>query len=195
MAKAPQHRPGTFGRGVEPRPDPQFWRDQHRRLGTKPFGPVVWRDTARELERATVILWNQWKRDVSKLTHGASGSSLPVCLTRPTALLAGLTIEGLLKAAIVDRGQPAPRTHKLTHLAREAQVGLSKDEKDLLVRLEAFVRWAGRYPVPLKPEHMMPRRLPASGFAPRTLIKLSDVAVWRGLVRRLRDPLRQNRQG
>jgi hypothetical protein len=194
MAKAPQHRPGTFGRGVEPRPDPQFWRDQHRRLGTKPFGPVVWRDAARELERATVILWNQWKRDVSKLTHGASGSSLRVCLTRPTALLAGLTIEGFLKAAIVDRGQPAPRTHKLTRLAREAQVGLSKNETDLLVRLEAFVQWAGRYPVPLKPEDMMPRRLPAGGFGLLTRIGTNDLDVWRGLVTRLCKRPRQNRR-
>ena len=61
----------------------------------------------------------------------------------------------MLKATLLNSGrgklnQWHANDHELVQLARCAQVTLSGEEKDLLHRLSAFTKWAGRYPVPRK---------------------------------------------
>ena len=85
-------------------------------------------------------------------------------LMQPYQLLAGYAVELLLKAILISRrpeilsdGALSPKAwtgrsngHALQALATEAQVQLNSDEQDLLFRLECFVTWSGRYPVPTK---------------------------------------------
>jgi hypothetical protein len=61
---------------------------------------------------------------------------------------AALSIELLLKAAIVAKGGIAPITHDLPRLARDAEVAYSKEQEATLELLSEVLKWSGRYPVP-----------------------------------------------
>jgi hypothetical protein len=61
-----------------------------------------------------------------------------------------LSLEMLLKAIIVARGESVPLHHKLPSLADKAGVGFTKSQKATLELLEEILTWSGRYPVPLK---------------------------------------------
>ena len=78
-------------------------------------------------------------------------------------LLAGFAIENLVKALLIARNPNAvaarhDRLEQLVHgasarhvsvqLCQEAGVSLSLEEEDVVRRLEIFLLWAGRYPVP-----------------------------------------------
>lgn len=79
-------------------------------------------------------------------------------------LLMGFSFENLFKAIAAKKGllktnpdlcfdarvSKEKGGHGLTGIARSLQLGLSPDEKEYLQRLEEYVYWAGRYPVPLK---------------------------------------------
>lgn len=92
-------------------------------------------------------------------------------LMEPYLLLSGYAIELLLKAVLLVRrpeivvdGTLLSKAwtgkgtgHALQRLADEADLDRSPDEDDLLVRLEAFITWSGRYPVPTK-SSSYPRR-------------------------------------
>jgi hypothetical protein len=88
-------------------------------------------------------------------------STLPaVCIPRAFTLF-GYVFENALKGLIVQRlnteGQTVVQKRKLQHPLKShdliglainhAKLSLEPDEKDLLVRLQSFVVWAGRYPV------------------------------------------------
>jgi hypothetical protein len=76
-------------------------------------------------------------------------------------MVAGFAVENALKAirvkqdpSSVTKGQPGDfgiskvvKTHDLKGLAKAASIALSASETDLIERLEAFLVWAGRYPV------------------------------------------------
>lgn len=84
--------------------------------------------------------------------------------TRAYMLLTGLAFENLLKAIAVKRGlltanpdltfdQGLNREkggHSLIGLARSLQIELILAEQEYFQRLEEYLYWAGRYPVPLK---------------------------------------------
>ena len=182
---------------IDPRPDREFWKEQHRR-GVE--WPLSWLVSAESLERSTEILWEQDKRDVEALEGASVGDPTPAFVTRVAMLLAALTIENLLKGICVAReparnqkGEFQIKTHKLLDLADRADVELRKEENDLLESLEAFIEWAGRYPRPLRYEDMLPRTLRSGGFGPLGGgVSGGDIKVWRELVHRLGDRLRSS---
>ena len=59
-----------------------------------------------------------------------------------------LSIELLLKAIIVAKGEIAPKTHELPRLARDAGVAISRDQEATLELPGEVLKWSGRYPVP-----------------------------------------------
>lgn len=80
-------------------------------------------------------------------------------------LLTGFAFENLLKAIAVSRGlitldnkklnfdsrlSSKKSGHSLTGLARDLQLQLTSEEHRYFERLEEFIYWAGRYPVPKK---------------------------------------------
>ncbi len=81
-------------------------------------------------------------------------------------MLCGFAIENLLKAAIVKsnpqhirdeaiRDKKLPKIlngHRLNILAQKASISFSVEQIELLQRIEDILVWAGRYPLPLKPE-------------------------------------------
>ena len=113
---------------------------------------------------------------------------------RPMMLLAALVLELLLKSklaseagSITSKGKWSHTSHALLDLAQTTDVVLTSAEQDLVERLEAFLEWAGKYPVPLEPTKMAPRTEPSGGFGLLTTSKSSDRETWTRLVRRLRD--------
>jgi hypothetical protein len=81
-------------------------------------------------------------------------------------LLVGFAIENYAKAMSVIRNPIVVSNGKLIRLKRHDLLGLladfefalSPDEEELVERLEQFVIWAGRYPVPTKAENVTPRK-------------------------------------
>jgi len=74
-------------------------------------------------------------------------------------MLYGLTVENLLKAGLVIKGVAIKangnfglKTHNLHSLASEFGLLLLPEELEFVERLQTFVEWAGRYPIPLYPE-------------------------------------------
>jgi hypothetical protein len=90
----------------------------------------------------------------------------------PAMTLAAFAIENLLKGLAITKDptlvQPTPsdpdelldqalRTHRLRRLAELARTAVSDAEQELLETLTDFVRWAGRYPFPLRAKDSAPR--------------------------------------
>jgi len=87
-------------------------------------------------------------------------------------MLAGLSLEALAKGLLVarDPARVAPSTrgghidlgwkgsgHLSARLLDEAKIAMSDHDRELVDRLGIFVRWAGRYPVPLNVAEVTPR--------------------------------------
>lgn len=118
------------------------------------FGPVVLS------ERATLE------------EGGRIGSALQMSI--PSLLLAGFGFESLLKAILLRqmhfRGEPLTqagkrgqtllvgslKSHNLVALAQQSNVPLDADETRLLGRLTTIVTWAGRYPVSIGEDGLVP---------------------------------------
>ena len=180
-------------RPVDPRPGDYLAKLLHRRGAES---GASWFVSASELERATEILWAQVEQDWAQIHDLPPEAAPPQFIICPTMLLAAATIENSLKGICVSR-EPALdkngafrlKTHKLLDLFDRIKFQLSADELDLVERLEVFLEWAGRYPVPLTHHSMLPRTHPSGGFGSLTYRLGSDREVWHRLVRRLDELL------
>lgn len=161
---------------IDKRSPKEFWDEQHKLSGSM---PVVWVLTAEQLLRTFQILADQARQDVHDAFGGDASVRLPIAST--AMMLGGFAIENLLKAIKVSQGSQVfdgrgfftVKTHNVLELAVEAGIELDAAEEALLERLEQFVIWAGRYPIPLSSEDLRPRTLENDGFAPRTCISIS----------------------
>lgn len=173
------------------RPDPRspgdIWDEQYRLLAENPIAWVIKADTliaAFEVlaQRDEITLESQ---DNSPYVSGVA------------YMLAGFAVEVLLKALLVqnaspwnEKGQFQLKSHDLTELAHAADFNLIEGETRLLEKLEEFLNWAGRYPIPLRSESMRPRTTPSGGFASRTYHNLGeDWTAVRVLIARLKQQL------
>lgn len=119
---------------------------------------------------------------------GRVGSALQMSI--PSLLLAGFGFESLLKAILLRqmyfRGEPLTqvgkkgqtfmvgslKSHNLVALAQQATIPLDAAETRLLERLTTIVTWAGRYPVSIGEDGLVPgagEYGPADGKAVITL--------------------------
>ena len=55
------------------------------------------------------------------------------------------------------------KSHLLIGLSEQLGLSLSKDELEYLERLEHFIAWAGRYPIPLLAQDLYPRQMNDGG--------------------------------
>jgi len=177
---------------IDKRSPSDFWDDQHKKLASE---PLTWTLTADELLRAFELLATQVKEDLAK-AHEQRNNYIPSTFSS-ALMLAGFAIENMLKALLVTQrpafdssGNFSFKTHDLLKLADDVGLNLSMDERILLERLEQFLTWAGRYPVPLCADTMRPRTLPSGGFAPRTYGWIDgDFQEIRTLTNKLRSKL------
>jgi hypothetical protein len=130
--------------------------------------------------------------------EGAVGAGGALQMSIPSLLLSGLGFESLLKGIrlrqMYYRGEPLTavskkgiavlvghlKTHNLKSLAQQAGVPLDTGEETLLDRLTTIVTWAGRYPVSIGENGLVPgagEYTPADGHAVGALArKLFDFA-------------------
>src|SRR5687768_16903271 len=135
--------------------------------------PAAWFMVGYTLHYASNVLWTNLRPALKAWDEKGAPEDkheLALRLRGPFALLAGLSIENMLKGAIQ---QVTPRAHRqlvtghdLLKLAKRLDLSMTADESDLLERLTRFVRWAGRYPVALDAaETSKPRLLRSSDYA------------------------------
>jgi hypothetical protein len=146
--------------------------------------PLAWRLTAESLVRAARILLPSIEERVRATLAGEPLSGEPPS-TGAYMLLIGLAAENLVKGILVARhdgptsaGMLAKdlKSHQLLDLLNRAGVRLDDDQSYLVQRLEVFVVWAGRYPVPGKLDDYLPRRHETGGWGPLTGFYSSDPA-------------------
>jgi len=153
---------------IDKRSPKEFWDDQHKTLATDQY---VWIEAAYELTRAFDILVKEYKENMSP--SGIEASLYPD-ISKSAIFLGALAIENLLKAIRLkqlpspfnEQGEFILKTHKLYKLASDASIIMTVEDNVRLERLEEFITWVGRYPIPLSSESLRPRTLPGGGYAP-----------------------------
>lgn len=127
--------------------------------------PYLWLVKAKELRRAADVVWSQFIEELKG--YNANGVDTGEPFTGSVAMmLYSFTLENLLKAGLVHSGvgsnpsgKFALKSHKLESMAVSLGIPLETSECELIERLEHFLEWAGRYPIPLFSEELYPRAL------------------------------------
>src|SRR5438128_5199933 len=141
--------------------------DLFRRMFREGGGnPSSWLHSAEALMRAARSLLPIIEADGRGILDATVGDAFEAAVTPIYMLLVGLAIENLAKGIYVARNPTAcssdnlPReltTHKAIELLESLDVSLSQAEVSLLERIETFVLWAGRYPIPRRLDDLLPR--------------------------------------
>lgn len=167
----------------------------------------AWAGAAQNLLTSAQVLWQARKKDHPPGTFGApdldgtrhadiaaptaSGGWRPFDYSPTFLLLAGLALEALCKAVIVQRearlvnrlAAPLPakymRGHSVTTLIEAVGLQLQQDERNLAERLQTYVAWAGRYPIPK-----------ANQPNSELVVREADLPLLLALYRRIDDLLR-----
>ena len=120
--------------------------------------PIMWELQGTTLRYTMEVLFRQAFADTAVRLKHRSRKSLRPSLHGPGLMLAGMMIETLAKAVLVERKQTAlilkQKKHNLRAAVAATGYSPSQNEIALLDRLSEFLLWAGRYPVPWKPEYM-----------------------------------------
>jgi hypothetical protein len=170
--------------------------DLHRMLYERTAAePLVWLYTARSLRRAAESL-------LPLVEEELRGESLNDPVIQVYMLLSGLALENLAKGICVARDSNVvkddtfvgPRHHRLLDLFALAKLAFSKQESELVERLEEFVIWAGRYPISVKLESMLPRTQPNGGAGPLTIVSSEDPSLIHAMIDRAESILESTRE-
>jgi len=144
-----------------------FWKDQFVKQAKE---PLSWWLTAISLRRASEILLRTVRSDSIKLRNTKVGDQIQPSVSLIYLFLVALCVENLAKGILIGRD---PSTiiksglvnfdgignHELkTLLVQDCKIKFSKDERDFLSRLEAILKWAGRYPIPKRFQEFLPRQ-------------------------------------
>jgi hypothetical protein len=135
--------------------------------------PGSWLSQATTLSRAAALVYDDLDEAIRDRRLAQPASRERRLLMGPFMLLSGMAIENLLKSVLILR-DPSIATntailknkwpgrkdgHGLEQMAEDVALSLSAKERQLLKRLEIFVRWGGRYPVALSADAYRARRL------------------------------------
>ncbi len=145
--------------------------------------PLNWALYAQPLARAAALVYarGQEGRQLYATLYGRDASGLPTARPEPITtaelelmrdaplwkvglMLIGMAVEDMAKGIIVGRNPTkiaegkmtgVPTSHDLAELVRSCKVPLTDDEVVALRVLSEFVRWAGRYPIPMAAEDVV----------------------------------------
>lgn len=154
----------------------------------------LWLCKAAELTKSASLLWAQFLDDRHAFQEGRK-------LEEPfmggvALMLYGLAIENLLKAGLAARGFAQSssgnfslKSHLLIELSGQLGLSLSKDEVECLERLEHFIAWAGRYPIPLLAQDLYPRQMHDGGQYALYGVSTRDAEAVKLLIERIKAVL------
>lgn len=130
--------------------------------------PYLWMRKAREVRRAADLLWVQFIEEIREFTSGKISPEPFFCDV--AMMLYGLAMENFLKAGLAAKGLATlpngnfgQKSHDLLALANDFGITFSAVETELVERLQHFVEWVGRYPIPLYSVGLYPRELIGGG--------------------------------
>lgn len=159
--------------------------------------PDAWRSSAGDLLASATVL-----RERRGAVEPDSSSATDTWRLHPVELmLRGMAIECLLKALWVKGGNKLVKDgkyigvhgagdHRLVQLAGVLRLRLSNLEKDLFVRLQDFIEYGGRYPVPKDADTLRMIRDPRGGKGAATSWHTpSDQDLYDAIVDRLEKHL------
>jgi hypothetical protein len=143
-----------------------FWQQQWTLKDA--VAPWNWFTQSIALKESADVVWCQYLEEMI-LLHTDMFAMQPRPVSNIYGMLAGLSLEVLLKGmwlsqhpGSVDRASHTihlgwghagePNGHDLLGLAQIVGRDCSPEEQDVLAKLSACVRWAGRYPMANKPE-------------------------------------------
>ncbi|WP_207000863.1 HEPN domain-containing protein [Trinickia mobilis] len=116
--------------------------------------PNHWYNRGADLHASAGALWYAMENDVHHNVAEAlgfpTGFSMGVACYPVYHMMCGLALEVIMKAVLVQRGLPFPKTHSLAQLVQSLGLTRTDDELAMLRFYVQAVLWAGRYPVPLK---------------------------------------------
>ena len=121
--------------------------------------PNHWHNRANDLHASAGAIWlsmsgGRSKESADSLGLG-NGFDMHLACFPVYHMLCGLSLEVLMKALLVKRGESPPEHHDLNLLAHLLGVKRTPPQKQILNFYQASVQWAGRYPVPLKADDQM----------------------------------------
>ena len=122
--------------------------------------PRPWKNTAESLKFAADLLHSKLIELDTRVQLNEKGDLLSEAWSVSSIfmMLAGLSLENLIKGILISQDPSivnggkfnwGRKPHGLVSLFKQANVLVSSDEKMFLKRLEEFVAWVGRYPLPL----------------------------------------------
>jgi hypothetical protein len=98
------------------------------------------------MENGLLYYWNK----ANKLRKGAELVIGDCELHDVFSMLAGMSLEVLLKGIARALDNPASNTHSLVKLAEHVGIAFSDDERVILDAMSEHIYWAGRYTAPRK---------------------------------------------
>lgn len=121
--------------------------------------PNHWRNRAHDLHASAGAIWlsmtgGRSKESAETLGLGG-GFDMHLACFPVYHMLCGLSLEVLMKAVLVNKGETPPEHHDLNRLAHLLGVKRNSQQKQLLNFYQASIQWAGRYPIPLKADDQM----------------------------------------
>jgi hypothetical protein len=124
----------------------------HESFAIQSTDPAAWHELARTLTIAAEPIKRRFF-EIAHVSQNIEGIRLEqLAYVRAYMLLTGLAFENLIKAIVLARHHSLsnlPRGgHGLLAILDSLKLELAPVEKDFLRRLEEYVVWAGRYPVP-----------------------------------------------
>lgn len=118
----------------------------------------MWEWTYVSLRYAMETLARGFFEDFAVNLRHRSRQSLRPSLHPSMLMLAGMMLEALAKAVLISRKQHQllrkHTKHSLRRLIKAVGVGLNQAEAAHLDNLSHYLRWAGRYPVPLSSKEL-----------------------------------------
>jgi len=160
--------------------------------------PSSWLYSAEALMRAARGLLPTMEADKRRLVDPTPATGFEAPVTPIYILLVGLAIENLVKGIYVARNPTACSSdnlpseltkHKTIEFFERLDLSFSQAEGHLLERIETFVLWAGRYPIPRKLDDLLPRNHPEGGSGPLTYVTSTDFEMLEALISRLTGTL------
>jgi hypothetical protein len=153
-----------------------------------------WLGNAVMLKQVTELIWPtpDWARvesaeaSLQHMDYVADTDMWPVGL-----MIAGYALESLAKGLRVANNKKPVKdgkladdlgTHGLEKHLTKAGILLETEEQELIQRLDMFILWAGRYPIPKKLEQYAPQGRPP-------MMSTGDPRIFRHLFARLRQQL------
>jgi hypothetical protein len=134
--------------------DIEGWLARRPTLTEERGHPNHWFNRGADLHASAGALWYAMRHDkelkVAEELGFSTGYSMGVACRPVYHMLCGLALEVIMKAVLMQRGAPLPKTHSLTRLISLLELSRTEAQLATLTFYEQSVVWAGRYPVPLQ---------------------------------------------